>query len=334
MRSWTTGQITRLFGSHEREEPPPLNELRRSVGEMWDAYQAARFGLVTRELPGVLASAQLATREYGGDDRHRAYGLLAMAYQAAAVTLPKVGEQDLAWIASDRGLAAAERSGDPVIMGSLFRSVTHSLLAVGQYAAAVRMTEQAADYLRDELAQRSPQVSPLFAALTDAGHEPNADLMSVYGTLFLTGAMAAARNEDRSTVRAFLAEADAIAAQLGRDANRVWTSFGPTNVAIHRVATAAELGDMQVAVDLGPQVDASALPVERRARHALEVARALSSWNRRDQALTVLLNAELLAPEQVRYHFLSRQLVLGWIRTQKGKPSLALADLARRLHVA
>ena len=94
---------------------------------------------------------RLATREYGGDDRHRAYGLLAMAYQAAAVTLPKVGEQDLAWIASDRGLAAAERSGDPVIIGSLFRSVTHSLLSVGQYAAAVRMTEQAADYLRDEL---------------------------------------------------------------------------------------------------------------------------------------------------------------------------------------
>src|SRR5690349_23891518 len=241
-------QITRLFGSHEPDEPSALDELRRSVAEMWDAYQAARFGLVTRELPGVLAAAQLATREYGGDDRHRAYRLLAMAYQAAAVTPPKVGEQDLAWIASDRGLAAAERSGDPVIMGSLFRSVTHSLLAVGQYAAAVRMTEQAADYLRDELAQRSRDVSQIFRALTDAGYEPNADLMSVYGTLFLTGAMAAARNEDRGMVGTFLAEADAIALQLGRDANRVWTSVGPTNVAIHRVATAAELGDMQVAV--------------------------------------------------------------------------------------
>lgn len=43
-------------------------------------------------------------------------------------------------------------------------------------------------------------------------------------------------------------------------------AFGPTNVAIHRVATAAELGDVQVAVDLGPRVDTSALPVERRVR--------------------------------------------------------------------
>lgn len=327
-------QLTRLFGHHEPQEPPSLDQLARSVAEMWDAYQAARFGLVTRELAALLADAQLATREYRGDDRHRAYGLLAMTYQAAAMTLTKVGEQDLAWIASDRGLAAAEQSGDPVVIGSLFRSVTHSLLSVGQYAAAVRMTEQAADYLRGELALQSPEVSPVFRALLHAGHRPDADLLSVYGTLFLTGAMAAARNEDRGTVRTFLGEAGAVADRLGADANRVWTSFGPTNVAIHRVATAAELGDMQVAADLGPQVDASSLPVERQVRHALEVARALSSWNRRDQALAVLLDAERLAPEQVRYHFLSRQLVLGWVRTQKGKPPLVLADLARRLHVA
>jgi transcriptional regulator with XRE-family HTH domain len=190
-------QITRLFGSHEREQPPPLDGLHRSVAEVWDAYQSARFGLVTRDLPALLAGAQLATREYGGDDRHRAYGLLAMTYQAAAMTLTKVGEQDLAWIASDRGLAAAERSGDPVVMGSLFRSVAHSLLSVGQYDAAVRMTEQAADYLRGELALRSPDVSPVFRALVDAGHQPHGDLLSVYGTLFLAGAMAAAARADR-----------------------------------------------------------------------------------------------------------------------------------------
>ncbi|MEU0058870.1 hypothetical protein [Streptomyces sp. NPDC006334] len=44
----------------------------------------------------------------------------------------------------------------------------------------------------------------------------------------------------------------------------MWTAFGPTNVAIHRVATATELGDMQIAVDLGPQIDTSFLPTERR----------------------------------------------------------------------
>jgi hypothetical protein len=76
------------------------------------------------------------------------------------------------------------------------------------------------------------------------------------------------------------------------------------------------------------------LPTERRVRHALEVARALSAWNRRDEALDMLLDAELVAPEQVRYHYISRQLVLTWIRQQRGRPPFALADLARRLKVA
>ncbi len=113
----------------------------------------------------------------------------------------------------------------------------------------------------------------------------------------------------------------------------MWTAFGPTNVAIHRVATAAELGDMQVAMDLGPEIDTSALPTERRTRHSIEVARALSSSNRAEEALAMLLEAESWAPEQVRSHYLARELVLTWVRNQRGRPSRNLADLAQRLHV-
>ena len=145
--------------------------------------------------------------------------------------------------------------------------------------------------------------------------------------------MAAARADDATSTRSFLATADDAARRLGHDANHLWTAFGPTNVAIHRVATATELGDVQVAIDLGPRVDTSALPMERRVRHLLEVARAYSAWNRLDEALETLLAAERMAPEQVRYHMLSRSLVLGWIRRQRGKPSTALVDLARRLNV-
>jgi hypothetical protein len=95
-----------------------------------------------------------------------------------------------------------------------------------------------------------------------------------------------------------------------------------------------ELGDVQVAIDIGPGLDTTAVPTERRARHALEVSRALSSINKRDEALATLLEAELLAPEQVRYHFLSRNLVQTWIRTQRGKPTHQLTQLAQRLNVA
>lgn len=104
-------------------------------------------------------------------------------------------------------------------------------------------------------------------------------------------------------------------------------------MAIHHVATAAELGDVQVAVDLGPRLDTSPLPMERRVRHALEVARVYNSWNRVENAQATLFEAEQMAPEQVRHHFLSRQLALTWVRRQRGKPSAQLVGLAHRLHV-
>lgn len=159
------------------------------------------------------------------------------------------------------------------------------------------------------------------------------EYLSVYGTLFLVGAMAAARAEDRMTTQAFLREADETARRLGADANHLWTAFGPTNVAIHCVAAAGELGDIQIAADLGQRVDTRRLPVERRVRHGLEVARALSSWNRTDEALVALLDAERIGPEQVRHHYLSRELVVGWIRGTRGRPSRLVADLAGRLGV-
>ncbi|MGH3614750.1 MAG: hypothetical protein ACRDRK_19600, partial [Pseudonocardia sp.] len=53
--------------------------------------------------------------------------------------------------------------------------------------------------------------------------------------------------------------------------------------------------------------------------------------NRRDNALDVLLDAETLAPEQVRHHFLSRRLVAHWMKTTRGPVSSTLADFAHRL---
>ena len=70
--------------------------------------------------------------------------------------------------------------------------------------------------------------------------------------------LAAARSEDRVATRDFLAEAHTAADRLGADANHFWTAFGPTNVAIHQVATAMELGDVQVAVVQTAKVYASA----------------------------------------------------------------------------
>ncbi|GGS84445.1 helix-turn-helix domain-containing protein [Streptomyces griseoviridis] len=308
-------QLTPLLGVTTEGEPTSLDELSNNVAEVWDAYQDSRYGFATRRLPLLLADALIAAQAYQGQQREQAHKLMAMTYQGAAMVLTKLGETDLAWIAADRGLAAAQQSGDTVVTGSLFRSVAHCLLSNGRFDAAVQLVGDAGEYLRPGLSDATPE------------------FLSIYGTLFLAGSMASARADDRATTRTFLDEVERAAHRLGTDANHVWTAFGPTNVAIHRVTTAAELGDMQVAVNLGPRIDTAGLPTERRTRHNLEVARALSAYNRMDDALAKVLEAESWAPEQVRSHYLARELVLTWVRGQRGQPSRNLADLADRLHV-
>ena len=308
-------QTSPLINRTRDEEPPDLAILRSQVGSAWSAYQDSRYARATRLIPGILADAQRAVLGYDGEDHERAQASLAMAYQGAAMVLTKIGEADLAWIAADRGLTAAHASGDRVVTGSLFRSVTHCLLANGRFAAARQLTADAGGWMQTGLADASPEY------------------LSVYGTLFLAGAMAAARAEDRATAQDFLKEADETARRLGHDANHMWTAFGPTNVEIHRVSTAMELGDIQIVLDRGPRIDTSALPIERRVRHTLEVARAHAARSELDLALALVLDAEELAPEQVRYHFVSRQLVTKWIRHQRGRPNYRLTELARRLRV-
>lgn len=308
-------QLAPILGAPVGGEPPSLYELGAQVGEVMDAYQASHYGLATRRLPILISEALLAARTYTGQERAAANRSLALAYQAAAQVLGKVGEYELAWIAADRGLGAAHNSDDEAVTASLLRSVAHCLMATGRFSEALQLVEEATNHL------------------TPAPGEAASDLLSAHGSLFLTGAMAAARLGDRATVRALLCQAAGSARRLGRDANHLWTAFGPTNVALHQIATAGELGDGQFVAEMGQRVDTSALPMERRVRHALEVARALSTHNRVDEALAMLLDAEHEAPEQVRHHYLSREPVLGWISATRGRPARNIVDLARRLRV-
>jgi tetratricopeptide (TPR) repeat protein len=296
-------------------ELPSLAELEVDLRSVFDAYQASRFGFAASRAPLLLADALLAARQYEGDARIRANELFALSYQAAASVLTKLGESDLAWMAAERGLSAAQQAGNHAITGSLFRSVSFALLSIGRLAPAMQLTEAGAAYLQPHLTG------------------DNGELQSVYGMLFLAGSMAASRSGDRTTTRSYLDEAEDIARQLGSDKNHLWTAFGPTNVAIHRISTAMELQDIQIALDLGPSLDTSGLPAERRVRHLIDVARAYNLTGRADVALQTILGAEQLAPEQIRHHYLSKQLVLTWVRNVQGRPGIELDRLARRMRI-
>jgi hypothetical protein len=86
-------------------------------------------------------------------------------------------------------------------------------------------------------------------------------------------------------------------------------------------------------VALAPRVDVRSLPVERRVRHALEVAKVYAMTGHDEDGLDTVLRAEQDAPEQVRYHYIARVVVLLWLRRTTSRRS-DLDALAQRLRVA
>lgn len=309
------------FASAGTDEIVPPADLERDLRTVFTAYQQSRFAAATSRATMLLADAQLAAQGCAEAERPRVTRVLALAYQAAATVLVKAGEPALAWIAAERGLNAADAAGSKLIRGSLLRSVAFALLSMGRLEPAMALAESAADHLRGDV--------PGDEAATSA-----------YGTLLLVGALAAARFGDASKTDGYLREAGAAAQRLGRDGNYLWTAFGPTNVAIHRVnaaaelvSAAAELGDFQEVLDGGLSLDTHAVPAERRARYLLDVARVHAIAGDRDDALRALLDAEAIAPEQVRRHYLGRKVVAGMLRDTIGKPSVALDRLAGRMKI-
>jgi hypothetical protein len=308
------GSNPRQFGSVQRDEIPRYRDLERDITIAFNAYQQSRFATTASRVSVLLADTQLAARECKEEDRATVLKILALAYQAAASVLIKVGEPDIAWIAAERGLNAAEAAGGRAVRGSLMRSVAFALHSTGRPEAAMRLVDSGADYLRGEIAD-------------------NDAVLSVYGTILLVGSMAAARFGDGPKAADYLGEAHIAARRLGKDANHLWTAFGPTNVAIHRVNTAVELGDIQTVLDFGLSLNTAAVPAERRVRYLLDVARVHTLTGNRDDALSTMLTAERIAPEQVRQHYLSRKVVVMLMQRAVGRPGVQLDRLARRVKI-
>jgi hypothetical protein len=155
--------------------------------------------------------------------------------------------------------------------------------------------------------------------------------VSMRGAALLSAAAAAACSGERRESEAMLRAATRCADRLGRDSYELATVFGPTNVAIHRVAVAIELGDAPDALRHAATAQLDRLPpllAERKARFLLDVARAEADRAAFPAALHTLLRAEKIAPDEVRHHRITHQLIpqlLTHDRRDSGLP-----DFARR----
>jgi transcriptional regulator with XRE-family HTH domain len=271
---------------------PQLRRLAGQVADAWSARQASRYQALSTMLPQLLADGHWAMSQLEDDERQQAACLLALSYQCTAGALAKIGEAHLAWIAAERALTACRDCDDWATIASSTRMLAHAVLALNRYQEAERLARLAAEMLEPRLAHGDER------------------LLSVYGGSLLTGAVVAAKQKKSQTARYYLLEADTAAARLGEGHNHLWTAFGPTNAAIHRVSVEVELGEGGRAVECASAVNIEAIPfLERRAHHFIDVAAGSLEWGRDREALELLLEAAAIAPEEVCYQPGSRQIV-------------------------
>ncbi len=314
--------ITNVFRPDGDVLPEPnLARLERSVRFGWMAFQASNYQVIGQLLADLIRDAQAAVWQLDNDERRQAQTWLAWTYQLTAATAFKLGNTQLGWVAADRSIQIAEQTGDLTLIGCAARRVAHALSATHHSDEAVQLVESVAGRLEPHL----HSADPAFA--------------SAYGMLLLKGSIAAARLERAADVRDLQNEALAVAARLEIDRNEHWSAFGTTNVLVHRVSALADMHSggrvIEAAADI-PHGDLMHLPRERRASHLLDVTRGHLQAGQRDQAAATLLEADQLAPEEVRCRRKTKLIITDLVRSYpRGvTPMVGVTRLARAVGVA
>jgi transcriptional regulator with XRE-family HTH domain len=293
------------LGADPEVAPRPVAELAAHAEALCAAVRETRLRDVASELPGLITEATTAAHAHPTAE---AWTVLASAYRTAYDVTTKLGYQDLCAVALDRMAWAAERGSDPILAGvrQYLRSLVY--LRAGQYRTGERLVTAGLGILQQGEASRVRDVA--------------------VGQLHLGAAVIAARAQDGGRAESHLAEAGRVA-ELTGPAERVhWLSFGPTNVATHRVSVLAELSQYQQAVSAAAEVVIPEWwPPSRRSHHLAEVARAQLWVGQNEAALRNLQAARAAAPQQMRYHPVVRETVAGLVAARRAAPD-SLTNLA------
>ncbi|WP_328346208.1 helix-turn-helix domain-containing protein [Micromonospora sp. NBC_00421] len=279
----------------------PSATLERHVAHAWLTYQHAHYAQVVRALPGLLDAARSrhATAPQGAAE------LLVQTYRVASAVLVKLGEADLGWLAADRAMAVA--GDDPALAGTAAVAVGQALRALGRGRLALAVTVVAAR----RVAPRPVRDAP-------------AARQALCGTLLLQSALAAAEHGDTRRVDELIDLTAGIANRVGGGDDPHRICFGPVAVELARVVAAVEMGDGGEAVYRHEQVTRREgwrlLPAEYRAAYLVDAARAYLQVGDLFGAGRVLVDADGIAPAEVRCRPVARTVIAELAR---GRPTAA-----------
>lgn len=292
-----------------------LDRLDAGAEQAWEYAHGSRYDDLAGLLVELLPDLERAERQKTDVEAHRrACVAKARAYHAAAGVLSKLGEAAAAWVAVDRAIHAAEEADDPLLMAEGAFRLSIVFQAARRFDLAMQAAASAAEAI---------------ASLTTNG-DPAA--VAMHGALYLQLAVAASRLNDGDAAYRYLDTARRDGERLGEDRNDYNTEFGPTNVLLHEVAVAVELGDAGRGLRVAARADAGRLSAERRARLLIETARAHAQLRESAAVVASLQEAMQIAPEQVEASSQVRELVSDLVRPGRGT-SAEVQQLASRLKV-
>lgn len=276
----------------------PLAELRDDIAQVAQLRRDARYSQLAPLLPGLLQELAAAVHQPGprtAEQTRALWTLLADTYGAAHTLAFRLGHPDLAETIADRLRWCADHAEDPALDAVAAWTRAGAFQAAGDYALGLAVLESAC--------------SALDAALDPASGADTEAVLVALGSLHLRAATIASRAHDQTTTRDHLAHAEALTAQLARDATHHHLTFGPVNTTIHTVAANLELGRPRDAITLADRINpaAAGLPATRIGHHHIDLARAYLAAGDLPAAVTALHQARAIAPEQTRSHPMVRE---------------------------
>lgn len=286
------------LGADPAVAPRPTDQLRAAAHHLCAQIRATKLYDAALALPSVMAEITTAAHRAPSSEL---WAALASTYRTAHDVSVKLGYYDLSTVALDRMDWAAERAADPLM--SAVRQYMRALVYFreGEYSIGQRLISSGHGILG-----QVPQTRERHA---------------VTGQLHLGAAIIAARARDEQAVLTHLAGASGYADQVGEARDVHWLSFGPTNVAVHAVSANVEMRHYGEALRHAEDVEIpNGWAVSRSAHFYVDQARTQMEAGRTEAALTSIVKARRLAPQQTRYHSGARETIRGLVHLSRRTP--------------
>ncbi|WP_329170245.1 helix-turn-helix domain-containing protein [Streptomyces sp. NBC_01685] len=286
------------LGADDTLPEKPAAQLVASAEHLCAQVRATHLRNAARLLPATIAD--LTTAAWRTQSREL-WQALASTYRTAHDVTVKLGYYDLSSVALDRMDWAAGRASDPCL-------------------SAIRQYMRALVYFREGEYTIGQRLVAVGHSIVGAA-EQTREALAVTGQLHLGASVIGARADDRTAVDTHIAEAARCAEQTG-DASEVhWLSFGPTNVALHRMSAEVEMRQYDEALSQARQITLpAALATSRRAHFLIDKARSEMETGRTEAAFGSIVEARHAAPEQTRYHPGARETIKGLVHISRRTP--------------